>query len=188
MYIDKIQVDDILYDVKDNSSGYITKSVDDLSNYELKTNTGTSISLSINSSTYVMTLQLKNSNGDTISTGTIDLPLETMVVGADYDSTNKSIILTLQSGSTVSFSVADLVSGLVSESDLNTALSALATVATSGSYTDLSNKPAIPDTTNMEITTNKTTTISSSSTDNQYPSAKAVYDYIQSLNGNGVNY
>ena len=151
MYIDKIQVDGSLYDVKDTSSGYITKAVNDLTNYELKTNTGTNISLSVDSSTYVITMQLKNSNGDVLSTGTVDLPLETMVVGASYDSVNKSIILTLQNGHTVSFSVADLVSGLESNS-------------------------------------NKVTTISSASTNTQYPSAKAVYDYIQSLNGNGVSY
>lgn len=35
---------------------------------------------------------------------------------------------------------------------------------------------------------NKTTTISSSSTDTEYPSAKAVYDYIQSLDGDEVSY
>lgn len=34
----------------------------------------------------------------------------------------------------------------------------------------------------------KVTTISSSATHAQYPSAKAVYDYIQSLDGNGVEY
>ena len=37
---------------------------------------------------------------------------------------------------------------------------------------------------NFESSTNKVTTISSSSTNDQYPSAKAVYDYLQSLNGN----
>ena len=35
---------------------------------------------------------------------------------------------------------------------------------------------------------NKVTSISSTSTNLQYPSAKAVYDYIQSLDGNGVTY
>ena len=41
---------------------------------------------------------------------------------------------------------------------------------------------------NLETANNKVTSISSSSTDTQYPSAKAVYDYIQSLDGNGVAY
>ena len=82
----------------------------------------------------------------------------------------------------------------------------LATVATSGSYSDLSNKPTIPTTTdsvtsgstaaltsggaytalqsyattsaiaNMQTTTNLVTSVSSSSTDSQYPSAKLFYD------------
>ena len=39
-----------------------------------------------------------------------------------------------------------------------------------------------------EDKTNKVTSISSASTNAQYPSAKAVYDYIQSLDGNGVKY
>ena len=41
---------------------------------------------------------------------------------------------------------------------------------------------------NLESANNKTITISSSSTDNEYPSAKSVYDYIQSLNGDEVSY
>lgn len=54
----------------------------------------------------------------------------------------------------------------------------LAEVATSGSYNDLSNKPPIPDVSNMEVTTHKVTSLSSSSTDTQYPSAKCVYDLV----------
>jgi hypothetical protein len=73
----------------------------------------------------------------------------------------------------------------------------LATVATSGSYNDLSNKPTIPTVptnisaftndsgyitssalTGYEQTSNKVTSISSSSTNTQYPSAKCVYDIV----------
>lgn len=39
-----------------------------------------------------------------------------------------------------------------------------------------------------ENSANKATSISALSTDTQYPSAKAVYSYIQSLDGNGVSY
>ena len=98
-----------------NNSGFITKSVNNLNNYELKTDTGHSIELSLNTTTYVMTLNLKNSAGTTISTDTIDLPLESVVVNGSYDSTNKKIILTLESGSTIDIPVGDLVSGLQSE-------------------------------------------------------------------------
>ncbi len=78
---------------------------------------GNTLAVSIDSQTYVMTLTLKHGN-EVLSTGSVDLPLETMVVDADYDSQTKEIVLTLQSGSTVRFSVADLVSGLVSTEEL----------------------------------------------------------------------
>ena len=41
---------------------------------------------------------------------------------------------------------------------------------------------------NLETSNNKVTSISSISTNTQYPSAKAVYDYIQSLDGDEVSY
>lgn len=85
-----------------------------------------------------------------------------------------------------------------------------ATVATSGSYNDLSNKPTIPvvptnvsaftndagyltsapvtsvngqtgEVTGLQTTANKVTSISSSSTDTQYPSAKCVYDLVGNI-------
>ena len=44
------------------------------------------------------------------------------------------------------------------------------------------------DITGKEDKSNKVTSLSASSTDTQYPSAKCVYDYIQSLDGDEVNY
>ena len=98
-----------------NDSGFVDNTVNNLTNYELKTNTGSSLLVSIDSSTYVMTMNLKNSAGTVISTQTVDLPLETMVIGASYDSLSKEIVLTLKNGTTTRFSVADLVSGLQTE-------------------------------------------------------------------------
>ena len=66
--------------------------------------------------TYVITLQLLDQNNTAMGAAkTIDLPLESVVVSGSYDSVNKKVILTLKDGSTVEFSVADLVSGLQSE-------------------------------------------------------------------------
>ena len=104
-------------------SNFITKDVNNLTYYTLSTATGSTIDLSINSSTYVMTLNLKDKNGTTISTDTVDLPLESMVINATYDKTNKKIILTLQSGSTIDVPVGDLVSGLQTEITSNNKLS-----------------------------------------------------------------
>lgn len=153
-----------------------------------------SASWTIDSSTYVMTLQLKDQDGTNIGTAqTIDLPLESVVVGGSYDSTNKKIVLTLNNGTTIDVPVADLVSGLQSEITAQDPLSAdlvddtntthkfvsaaekntwnskqdaindlatirngaaagatavqpndLATVATTGQYSDLIGQPTIP--------------------------------------------
>ena len=102
-----------------NESGYIDKNVEDLVNYELKSKTGNKLTLSIDNKTYEMTLQLKNSSDEVISEGKVDLPLETMVVNATYDKQTKEIVLTLQSGTTTRFSVADLVSGLTTTEEYN---------------------------------------------------------------------
>lgn len=104
----------------ENDKGYIDNSVSNLVNYELKGKTGTNLDVSIDNTTYVMTIDLKNTAGDVISTGSVDLPLESMVIGASYDDSTKEIVLTLQSGEEVKFSVADLVSGLVSQSTFDT--------------------------------------------------------------------
>lgn len=121
-YVKNITQDDITNwnnkadesDIPDVSS-FVTKDVNNLTNYTLKTNTGSLIDLEINDSTYVVTLKLKNSDGTVISSKAIDLPLETVVVDGDYDKKTKEVVLSLESGSEVRFSVADLISGLQSE-------------------------------------------------------------------------
>lgn len=94
-----------------------------------------------------MTLALKNAAGTTISTDTVDLPLESVVVNGSYDSTNKKIVLTLQSGSTIDIPVGDLVSGLQAEITSSNKLSADLVDDTnttnkffSGDYDDLTDK------------------------------------------------
>lgn len=75
-----------------------------------------SLSLSINSSTFVVTGQLKDQDGNNLGTAqTIDLPLESVVVNGSYNSQTKKVVLTLQNGNTIEFSVADLVAGLQTE-------------------------------------------------------------------------
>ena len=165
----------------------------DVSALPASTKYGYAFDLSIDPNTYVVSLTMKDQDGTAIGTSqTIDLPLESVVVSGSYDSTNKKIVLTLQSGSTIDIPVGDLIAGLQTEitstnklsadliadgtinkvvtetekniwnskqapiSDLATIRSGaaagatavqpgdLATVATSGSYTDLTNKPTIP--------------------------------------------
>ena len=97
----------------------------DVSALPASTKYGASLSLSINSSTYVITAQLKDQDNNNLgSAQTVDLPLESVVVNGSYDDVTKKIILTLQNGNTVEFSVADLVSGLQTEITTSNPLSA----------------------------------------------------------------
>ena len=105
-------------------SNFITKDVNNLTNYTLSTEVGTAIELSYNKENHKITAILKNSNGTTLHTSSeVDLPLESVVVDGSYDSNNKKVILTLQNGNTIDFSVADLVSGLATTTQLSNYLS-----------------------------------------------------------------
>lgn len=73
---------------------------------------------------YVVTITLKDQSGNVLNYDTIDLPLESMVVNGSYDSVQKKVILTLKNGNTVSFSIADLISGLQPEITSSNKLSA----------------------------------------------------------------
>lgn len=74
------------------------------------------IDLSLNSNMYVLTIQLKDQNGNNLGTAkTVDFPIESVVVSGSYDSTNQKIVLTLQNGYTIDIPVADLIAGLQSE-------------------------------------------------------------------------
>ena len=120
--------------------------IDNNNRISLDANYGATIELDVNSSTYVVTATLRDQNNNVLSTDTIDLPLESVVVSGSYDSQTEKIVLTLQNGNTIEFSVASLVSGL-------------------------------------EETSNKVTTITNASTNTEYPSAAAVYSFV-----NGQSY
>ena len=84
-----------------------------------------SLSLSLDSTNYKITLSGTKVDGTTFTVSdVIDLPLESVVVNGSYNNTTKKVVLTLQNGSTVEFSVADLVSGLQSEITSTNKLSA----------------------------------------------------------------
>ena len=203
-----------------NDAGYINKNVNNLTNYTVKAHTGSLIDLEINGTTYVVTLSLKDVDGNVISTDTIDLPLESVVVGGSYDSTNQKIILTLENGNTVDIPVGALISGLQTEITSNNKLASdLVDDSNSGNkFTTTSEKSAwnakydkpnsgIPktdfasdvqtslekadtaiqnhqDISGKEDKQNKTNTLDENSTNNQYPSAKAVYEEIKGIKEN----
>ena len=83
---------------------------------------GKSLDMSIDSS-YDLVINLKDASGNIISTQDVDLPIEQMIVDAEYDNETKTIILTLDNGQTLEIPIGDLVEGLVSTDDLNQILS-----------------------------------------------------------------
>lgn len=93
-----------------NNSGFITKDVNNLTNYTVKGETGTDIELTVDAD-YKMTLNLKNSAGTVVSTATVDLPIESLVMNATY--ANGTLTLTLQNGTEVDVDISALISGLV---------------------------------------------------------------------------
>lgn len=106
-----------------NDSGFIDKSVNNLDNYTPSSQTTTRLELVLDSSTFKIKGILKDSSNNVIYTSNeIDLPLETVVVDGTYDSLTKEIVLELVNGNTIRFSVSALVSGLISDTDLATAL------------------------------------------------------------------
>lgn len=75
----------------------------------------TSISVTMDEN-YVLSVQLLNQNGDPIGDEqTVDLPLESVVVGGSYDSEHQQLILTLDNGNTIAIPISDLISGLQAE-------------------------------------------------------------------------
>lgn len=82
----------------------------------------TGISMTMDDS-FIISCYLTNKNGQMIGTEqTIDLPLESVVVSGTYDSQTKSLVLTLESGNTITIPVGDLVSGLQETIDSNNPL------------------------------------------------------------------
>lgn len=82
----------------------------------------TNLEITEDSSLFKYTFTLKDNKGNVLSTKTIDLPLEELVVDGLYNNTTKSIVLTLKNGNTVNIPVGDLVEGLVNSTDLQNAL------------------------------------------------------------------
>lgn len=74
------------------------------------------VGLSINRETYVISMRGVNEDDEVISTASVDLPLESVVVNGAYN--NGVITLTLQNGNTVEIPVTSLVDGLVTEDQL----------------------------------------------------------------------
>ena len=81
--------------------------------------TGNSIEILLNNENYIITVRLLDKTGKELSTSNIDLPLESVVVGAEYIDGTKTIRLSLKNGEYIDVPVSSLVSGLVSDETFN---------------------------------------------------------------------
>lgn len=106
----------------DDNKNSIDEINKNLKNYSLITETGNKIDVTINSSTYVMTLDLKDKNDNVLSTGSVDLPIESMIINVTYDSEKKELKFTLQNGNVIEVPLNDLISGLVTDESLENTL------------------------------------------------------------------
>lgn len=95
---------------------------DNLKNYSLITETGNKLDLTIDSKTYIMTLKLKDKDDNVLSTGSVDLPIESMIINVTYDNDNEKLTFTLQNGIVIDVPLDSLISGLVNETDLKNIL------------------------------------------------------------------
>jgi hypothetical protein len=104
----------------------LVKKIDDinnnLKNYSLITETGNKLDLTIDSKTYIMTLKLKDKDDNILSTGSVDLPIESMIINVTYNNDNEKLTFTLQNGSVIDVPLDSLISGLVNETDLKNIL------------------------------------------------------------------
>lgn len=80
------------------------------------------LTFSVDSTTYVLTAQLKDQDGTTLSTQTVDLPIESMVLDVDFDEDTNELIITLQSGSVTRVPIGSITGGLQSEITLTNML------------------------------------------------------------------
>lgn len=87
------------------------------------------VETTMDNTTYVVTVTLKAADGTVLSTSSVDLPLESVVVSGSYNSATQSIDLVLQNGSTVSIPVGDLVDGLASQTALDNVINGTTPVA-----------------------------------------------------------
>lgn len=78
---------------------------------EIDSTFGADIGLTIDTSTYKMTLELKDKNGTVLSSKEIDFPIESMVVNASY--LDGILTLTLQNGTRLEVDISSIISGLV---------------------------------------------------------------------------
>ena len=107
------QIDNMLPDVTENDEGnvmvvsggaWVPKKIAGIEDIQL------SVTMDKDN---VVTISLTNSKGDVLASGSIDLPLESAIVGGREE--NGKLVFELQSGDTIEVEVGNIINGLVSQ-------------------------------------------------------------------------
>ena len=152
---------------------------------------GASLEMTIDPDTYVITTVLKDQNGNVLGQAqSIDLPLESVVVSGNYDAATKTIILTLEGGSTISIPVGDLVNGLESESNKVTSIDSNSTnveyPSAKAVYDAIQNINEVPDATPI-VDTGKVLTVNNTGNAVWSTPSTGVTDYTLLSNKPSIN-
>lgn len=144
-----------------------------------------SIQLTINSETYVITAQLKNAAGENVGTAqSIDLPLESVVVSGEYNEETKSIVLTLENGTTIDIPVGDLIDGLATQTSVDNIVNGTTPVGNASNVTTNINGHAI----SVIFESDGTTVKQATNAANAATAGKVSNALTITVNGNATTY
>ena len=85
----------------------------------LQLESGNTLELSLNNTTYELTATLKNKAGTILSTSKVDFPVEQLVISVTYDSAKKELVITLKNGQITRVPIGSIINGLVNQSDFD---------------------------------------------------------------------
>ena len=100
----------------------------------LQLESGNTLELSLNNTTYELTATLKNKAGTILSTSKVDFPVEQLVISVTYDSAKKELVITLKNGQVTRVPIGSIINGLVNQSDFDALVQ---TVQTKANQSDL---------------------------------------------------
>lgn len=86
---------------------------------KVKTKVANSLDMSLDGTTYVLTVKLLSESGEELSKATVDLPIEELIKDGRYDDTTKEIVLILESGTEIRVPVGDLVENKLDKTNTN---------------------------------------------------------------------
>ena len=105
-----------LFNGKNQTKDIITVNLP-FSLYALKSAAVANVEMYLDQTNYVLSLVARNANNETISSSSVDFPVESMVVNARFDEATKELVLVLKNGNETRVPIGDIVSGLIPSSE-----------------------------------------------------------------------